>query len=74
MQDNPQAAQRAPTAIISAVDRLAEAPHLGKPGRVDGTRERVIPRTRYIAAYTVIGDRVEILSVIHGARLWPEHF
>jgi toxin ParE1/3/4 len=74
MQDDPQAAERVRTAILSAIERLAEAPHLGKPGRVDGTRERVIPDTPYVAAYTVLGDQVNILSIIHGARRWPEHF
>jgi toxin ParE1/3/4 len=74
MQDDPQAAKRVRKAILSTVEHLAELPHLGKPGRVAGTRERVIPDTPNVAAYTVIGDHVEILSVIHGARRWPEHF
>lgn len=74
MQDDPQAADRVRNAILAAVDRLAELPHLGKPGRVAGTRERIIPDTPYITAYTVIDDQVEILSVLHGARRWPEHF
>ena len=74
MQDDPEAAERVRTAILSAVEHLAELPHLGKPGRVTDTRERVIPDTPYIVAYTVIDGHVEILSVIHGARRWPEHF
>ena len=74
VQDNPQAADRVRNSILAAVERLAELPHLGKPGRVAGTRERIIPDTPYIAAYTVIDGHVEILSVLHGARRWPEHF
>jgi toxin ParE1/3/4 len=74
MQDDPTAADRVRNAILTAVERLAESPHLGKPGRVAGTRERIIPDTPYIAAYTVIDDQVQILSVLHGARRWPEHF
>lgn len=74
LQDDPQAADRVRNAIITTVQSLAELPHRGKPGRVAGTRECVIPDTPYIAAYTVIDDHVEILSVIHGARQWPEHF
>jgi toxin ParE1/3/4 len=74
MQDDPQAAERVRAAILSTVERIAEMPHLGKPGRVPGTRERIIPDTPYIAAYTVIDHHVEILSVIHGARRWPDHF
>jgi plasmid stabilization system protein ParE len=47
---------------------------LGRPGRVEGTRELVVPRTPYIIPYTVIGDRVMILSIIHSARQWPDRF
>ena len=74
MQDNPQAAERVRKALISTIEQLAELPHLGRPGRVDGTRERAIPDTPYIVAYTVIVDRVEILAVLHDARRWPDHF
>jgi toxin ParE1/3/4 len=74
MQDDPTAADRVRNAILASVERLAELPHLGKPGRVAGTRERIIPDTSYIAAYTVVDDQVEILSVLHGARRWPENF
>ena len=42
--------------------------------RVEGTRELVVPRTPYIVAYTVIGDEVMILSIIHSARRWPDRF
>ena len=73
-QDNPEAAQRVFTAIRVAVRRIADAPHLGRPGRVERTRELVVPRTPYIVAYTVIGDRLVILAVIHGARAWPDEF
>lgn len=74
LEDDPTAAERVRTAILAAIEHLAEIPHLGKPGRVDGTRERVIPDTPYTAAYTVIDNRVEILSIVHGARQWPEYF
>jgi len=47
-------------------------PGLGRPGRVEGTRELVVPRTPYIVAYTVIDDQVMILSVIHSSRRWPD--
>jgi toxin ParE1/3/4 len=71
---DPSAAERVRAAVLATIEQLADAPHLGKPGRVGGTRERVIPHTPYIAVYTVFNDRVEILSIIHGARQWPEHF
>jgi plasmid stabilization system protein ParE len=44
----------------------------GLPGRVDGTRELVIDRIPYIAAYRVAGVSVQILRVLHGAQQRPE--
>jgi toxin ParE1/3/4 len=73
-QNNPAAAERVRGAILQSVERLANFPGLGRTGRVDGTRELVIPNTPYIVAYTVIGGRVMILSVIHSARDWPDRF
>jgi toxin ParE1/3/4 len=72
--DDPAAANRVRTAIAAAVARLANYPNLGRPGRVAETRELVISRTPYIVAYTVLGDQVMILSILHGSRQWPEHF
>ena len=73
-QDDPQAAARVRTAIRAAVERLATYPNLGRAGRVDGTRELVIPETPYIAAYRVVDDQLRILSIIHGSRQWPRNF
>jgi toxin ParE1/3/4 len=71
-QNNPAAANRVRGAIMTAVGRLADMPGLGRPGRVEHTRELVVAGTPYIVAYTVISDEVIILAVIHGARRWPE--
>ena len=49
-------------------------PHHGRPGRVAETRELPVPRTPYILAYTVIGYRVVVTAVLHGAQEWPEGF
>ncbi|HVF99467.1 MAG TPA: type II toxin-antitoxin system RelE/ParE family toxin [Chloroflexia bacterium] len=73
-QFTPEAALRTSATIRQKVTLLAEHPHLGRPGRVAGTRELVIAGTPYIVAYTVDSrlDSVVILSVLHGRRLWPE--
>jgi len=39
---------------------------------VKGTRELVISRTPYIAAYRIDGDLVTIVRVLHGAQQWPK--
>jgi len=58
--------------ISAAVASLEKAPGIGRPGRVEGTRELVIDRTPYIAAYSIAGDIVRVLRMLHGAQLWPE--
>lgn len=70
--DSPRAAIAVDEHIAQAVLRLVEFPESGRPGRVPGTRELVIPRTPYIAAYTLTQDRVRILRLLHGARMWPD--
>jgi toxin ParE1/3/4 len=73
-RDNPQAAARIVERIATSVDRLATHPASGRPGRVPGTRERVVTGTPYIVPYRVRNDTVEILRVFHAARKWPEKF
>ena len=58
--------------ISAAVGRLKKSPGIGLPGRVEGTRELVIDRTPYVAAYQIAGNAVGILRVLHGAQQWPE--
>ena len=68
---DPQAANRVIARIADAVEGLRLYPHRGRPGRIAGTRELVIPGTPYIAAYRIVDDAIEILAVLHGARRWP---
>ena len=70
--DNPAAAERVGLTIRAAVNGLRDHPHLGRPGRVVGTRELVIPRLPYIVGYRVADDTIQILAVRHGARRWPK--
>jgi toxin ParE1/3/4 len=73
-RDSPTAASRVATAIATAVDNLAEFPAMGRPGRVPGTRELVVPNTPYIVPYRVRSNTVEVLRVFHAARKWPSGF
>lgn len=72
VERNPQAAEAIATALLSAVEKLADHPRLGRPGRVDDTRELVITHYPYIVIYTLKGQRVTILRVRHTAQQWPE--
>ncbi len=72
-QDNPPAAQRLALHILDTVETvLAENPHIGRPGRVPGTREFVIDKSPYIIPYRVKDNALQILRVFHGARRWPD--
>jgi toxin ParE1/3/4 len=73
-RDNPDAAARVALTLLTAVDRLAELPYLGRPGRVAGTRELVVPGTHYMIPYRLRGERLEIIAVFHGRQRWPKRW
>ncbi len=67
------AAATAPTKrIFEAIDRLAQYPGSGRKGRIDGTRELVVPRTPFIVVYATAGEEVHVLAVLHASRRWPK--
>ena len=67
-RDHPDAAARTATTLLSAVERLARLPNVGRPGRLAGTRELVVPGTPYVIPYRVRRDRLEIIAVFHGRQ------
>jgi addiction module RelE/StbE family toxin len=71
--DDPQAAARVVLRILDRVEQLGARPHLGRQGRVEGTRELVIVGLPYIVPYRVRGNVLEVLRVLHAAMRWPEH-
>jgi len=71
-RERPGAAARTATTLLSAVERLTALPNLGRPGRVSGTRELVVPGTRYVIAYRLRGGHLEIIGVFHGRQRWPK--
>jgi len=73
-RDNPGAAYRVAQTIRTRVSQLAAQPYSGRPGRVEGTRELVVANTPYIVAYRVSDQSIDILSVLHASRKWPESF
>lgn len=73
-RDNAGAAIDTLLEIIRQVDVLAEHPGLGRPGRVEGTRELVISELPYLVSYVHKGYTVTVLRVLHGAMKWPERF
>ena len=72
LEENPHMAAVVLQRIRDRIGALVDAPHLGRPGRVPGTRELIVPRTPFLVPYQVAGGVVEILRVYHGARQWPD--
>jgi toxin ParE1/3/4 len=72
--DDPAAARLVVVRVLEAVAQLADQPGLGRPGRVPGTRELVVARTRYVVPYRVKRDAVEILRVFHTSRRLPKRW
>ena len=73
-EDNPKAAKKLRDVILSKVQLLAETPHIGRPGRVPGTKELIIEKTPYIIPYRCKDDRLEIVRVYHSSRKWLAKF
>lgn len=71
-EDDPDAAVKVVLKIQAASDQLVAFPMMGRTGRVEGTRELVISNTPYILIYRLKGDAVEILRVLHSAKLYPD--
>jgi len=72
--DDTAAARLVVKRVLDAVAMLAEQPGLGRPGRVPGTRELIVAKTRYIVPYRVRGETVEVLRVFHTSRRLPERW
>ena len=70
-QHSPHAAEMVEEHILATVEKLALFPRLGRPGRVEGTRELVIPRLPFIVFYSVGARRITVLRVRHAAQAWP---
>jgi plasmid stabilization system protein ParE len=69
--DDPAAARLVARRITEAVDLLAAQPAIGRTGRVAGTRELLVPETRYLIPYRVRRGVVEIMRVFHTSRRPP---
>ncbi|MDX1411527.1 MAG: type II toxin-antitoxin system RelE/ParE family toxin [Nitrospirales bacterium] len=72
--DDPQAAYRVLGKIETTAHSLERHPQLGRPGRVQTTRELVIPNLPFIIAYYIKRNKIRILAVMHTSRKWPNEF
>lgn len=71
-KDNPRAAIKMVIKVIQSVNQLSRHPAMGKPGRIEETRELVIPDTPFIVPYRIKNETVQILRVFHHSQKWPK--
>lgn len=67
---NPGAALKLARLIRAHAEGLATHPEKGRSGRIEGTRELVVTGTRFIIAYRLTPETIDLLAIRHGAREW----
>jgi addiction module RelE/StbE family toxin len=70
-QSRPDSARRVAQSVVERIGTLKTFPHLGRPGRVQGTREIPFPPLPFVVVYEVREVRVVVLRILHGAQRWP---
>ena len=72
-QSRPESARRVAQSVVERIGTLETFPHLGRPGRVQGTREIAFPPLPFVVVYEIFDawEEVRVLRVLHGAQLWP---
>jgi toxin ParE1/3/4 len=72
-ESHPESARRVAQSVVERIGTLEAFPHLGRSGRVEGTREIAFPPFPFIAIYEVFESQgeVRVLRILHGAQKWP---
>ena len=70
-EHTPEHAARIVRAIFDAPVKLVDFPGLGRPGKVDGTRELVLASLPYLVVYIHTGHIIHVARILHGAQKWP---
>ncbi|HWJ88913.1 MAG TPA: type II toxin-antitoxin system RelE/ParE family toxin [Pelagibacterium sp.] len=68
--DDPRSAESVARRLVAAGERLAVLP-TGRPGRIAGTFEKLVRGLPYFIIYSVRGDEIHILQLIHTAQNFP---
>jgi toxin ParE1/3/4 len=67
-EHHPQYRQPTMRKLYEKIRALRDAPLLGRPGRIEGTRELLFPPMPYIAVYRVHEQSIEIWRVFHTSQ------
>jgi len=71
LEHAPEHAERLVRVLYNAPAALLTFPNRGRLGKKEGTRELVTSPLPYIVVYTVRGDAVYVVRILHGAQQWP---
>jgi toxin ParE1/3/4 len=71
LEHAPDRAQDLIQRVYDAPTSLLTFPNRGRPGKREGTRELVLAPLPYVVVYTVRGDVIFVVRILHGAQQWP---
>jgi toxin ParE1/3/4 len=54
--------------LYERIRSLKHSPYIGRPGRIEGTRELLFPRLPYIAVYCIHDETIEVWRIDHTSR------
>jgi toxin ParE1/3/4 len=72
--DNPTAADRLLRRIDSKVELYAANPNMGRPRDKLATGLRSFPVGDFVVFYRIVGDGIELVRIMHGARRMNDLF
>ena len=71
-EHNFNAADRVIFRILQSIAYLETFPLMGRPGRVEETRELILPGLPYFAVYRVADEsEIDVIAIVHGRRAYP---
>jgi addiction module RelE/StbE family toxin len=71
LEHAPDRAQNLIRRVYDAPTTVLTFPNRGRPGKREGTRELVLLPLPYVVVYTVRGDVVFVVRILHSAQRWP---
>ena len=65
---HPRYRQATMRKLYGKIRALREAPHIGRPGRIEGTREIFFSPMPYVAVYRMHEDAIEVWRIWHTSQ------
>lgn len=71
-QDGGDRPQRLAAGLENALHHLLAWPASGRPGRITGTREYLVPGMPFLLPYRMEDGALVVLRFLHSSRCWPQ--